>query len=90
MLAHPADHVQDQQAGQQHQRRLEPLTGRAGQPLAGEQHGQRQQAGQQQAEHYPDPEIESGSCGAGLLADPRVQDADHQQGFDTFPPDDEQ
>ncbi|MCY1554044.1 hypothetical protein D9M68_905870 [compost metagenome] len=30
VVAHPADHVQDQQAGQQHQRRLEPLAGRAG------------------------------------------------------------
>jgi len=86
---HPADHVQDQQTGYQQHRALEPFATAAGQPVAGAQHAPAQRDGQAEPGGDAGPEHAQGVAGTRLLTQPRMQDADDQQGLDAFAPDDE-
>ena len=70
MLVHPADHVQDQQAGYQQHRALEPFATAAGQPVAGLQHAPAQRAGQAEPGGDAGPEHAQGVAGTRLLTQP--------------------
>jgi hypothetical protein len=89
MVVHPADHLQDQQRGSQQHGALEPLAGGTGQPVAGAENAPAQQRSQTEAGNHAAPEHAQRMTVAWLLAQPGVQNADDQQRFDAFTPDDE-
>ncbi len=78
MLMHPADHVQDQQAGYQQHRALEPFATAARQPVAGLQYAPAQRSGQTETGGDTGPEHAQRIARAWLLAQPGMQDADDQ------------
>ncbi len=83
---HPEHHLHHQSAGDQGQQRLQPFAFGAGHGFCGPQHQPGQARRAQQTEQHPGPQKACQARAAGLLADPGLQDADHQQRFDAFAP----
>src|SRR5690606_18623104 len=82
-------HLDHQCAGRQRHQGLEPFLALVGQPGRNAQQHQRQRAGQHQAGADAAPKPGQSAPAFGRGAQPGIQDADDQQGLDTFTPDDE-
>ncbi|KGQ02352.1 hypothetical protein BBAD15_g12439 [Beauveria bassiana D1-5] len=89
VLLHPHDHLHHQHARRQRHDRLEPFLTFVAEPRRHAQQHQRQRDCQRQARAHATPQILQSALAFRRRAQPGVQNAHHQHGFDAFAPDDE-